>query len=309
MTKKMSDDYIEELLRSVAASGGIGLCSPEYQPRAETAAILDRAFELVQSVPYQVSARWLFYRLLQEGHYRSKQDYANKFLKAVSAARHAFYKEWRPDTLADETRESIEGGTGWSDPASWITAVAKAECKLDKWRDQDYYVECWYEARAMTDQFRHYTEHVTLRPMGGQPSIPYKWQAAKELEKAARNYNHPIVILYFGDLDPAGETISETVRRDVNKWCSAHFKFIRCGLNAEQVALYDVPENIDHPDAYQWEALTDEGAREIITSSLAPYLRHDAFEAISEREDEVTEWLAGKLANLAKQWKRRKGPT
>ncbi len=94
--------------------------SSTYTPRGETAKILDRAFELVNSVPYQVSARWLFYRLLQEGFYSTKQDYANKFLKAVSAARHAFYNGWRPDTLADETRESITGGAGWEDVKSWL---------------------------------------------------------------------------------------------------------------------------------------------------------------------------------------------
>ncbi len=243
-----------------------------YKPQQQTARILDRAFELVESVPYTVSARWLFYRLLQEGYYNTKQDYSNKFLKAVSAARHAFYKQWRPDTLADETREAIPGGAGWESGASWLEAVAKAECQLDKWYLQPVYLECWYEARAMTDQFRHYTKNVTLRPMGGQPSIPYKWKTAKDLERAARRYHHPIIILYFGDLDPAGETISETIERDVREWCNARFEFVRCGLTAEQVSLYNVPENIEHPGAYQWEALTDEGAREIMTRFCA--MRH-----------------------------------
>ena len=98
-----------------------------YTPQKQTAKILDRAFELVESVPYQVSARWLFYRLLQEGWYKTKQDYSNKFLKAVSTARHCFYHDWRPDTLADETRESIAGGTGWQDVKAWIEAVSEAE--------------------------------------------------------------------------------------------------------------------------------------------------------------------------------------
>ncbi len=273
-----------------------------YTPQGKTAQILDRAYELVQSVPYQVSARWLFYRLLQEGFYSTKQDYSNKFLKAVSAARHAFYNQWRPDTLADETRESIPGGGGWESPKDWLTAVAEAECLLDKWHAQPVYLECWYEARAMTDQFRHYTNHVTLRPMGGQPSIPYKWGIAKDLERAAKQYNHPIKILYFGDLDPAGETISETIERDVRTWCTCDFKFIRCGLTAEQVRRYRVPENIEHPGAYQWEALTDDGARTIITSNLDRFLRHGAFSEIEAQEHAVSKWLADKLTDLASQW-------
>jgi hypothetical protein len=217
-------------------------------------------------------------------------------------ARHAFYKDWRPDTLADETRESIPGGTGWDTGRDWVRAVMRAKCKLDKWHTQPVYLECWYEARAMTDQFRHYTENVTLRPMGGQPSIPYKWQTAKDLERAAETYCNPIKILYFGDLDPAGETISETIERDVRKWCSADFDFIRCGLTAEQVTLYNVPENIEHPGAYQWEALTDTAAREIITGNMARYLRHDAFENVVDRENKISQWLSDSLETLLEDY-------
>lgn len=273
-----------------------------YNPRGENARTLERAFEIVNSVPYQVSARWLFYRLLQEGYYSTKQEYGNKFLKAVSAARHAFFNGWRPDTLADETRESIPGGDGWETPRAWLEAVADAKCNLDKWQSQPVYLECWYEARAMTDQFRHYTKYVTLRPMGGQPSIPYKWQAAKEIERAARSYDKPVVILYFGDLDPAGETISEVIERDISEWCRVPFEFVRCGLTEEQVQRYNVPENIDHPGAYQWEALTDEGASDIITGNLNQYLRHDAITEIEAQEKKVTVWLGEKLSELADDW-------
>lgn len=271
-------------------------------PNKYTAAVLERAFDIVQSVPYQVSARWLFYRLLQEGYYSTKQDYANKFLKAVSAARKSFYGAWRPDTLADETRTPIHRGVGWDNGASWLDAVSKAECELDKWHSQNFYLECWYEARAMTDQFRHYTEHVTLRPMGGQPSIPYKWQTAKELERAASRYGNPIVILYFGDLDPAGEQISKTVESDVREWCSAPFEFIRCGLTAEQVRRYDVPENIEHPGAFQWEALSDSGARDIIQGNISRFLRHDAILEVIERERHASEFLSKLLKTAIREY-------
>lgn len=270
-----------------------------YTPRGDTAAILDRALDLVQSVPYQVSARWLFYRLLQEGFYTQKGDYANKFLKAVSSARHSFYGGWRPDTLADETRESIVRGNGFDDPQEWLEALAdRLTCNLDKRLNQDYYIEIWFEARAMIQQFQHYSQHVTLRPMGGQPSIPFKWQTAKDLEAAASRYGNPITILYFGDLDPAGLTIADTVRADVAKWCSVSFEFIRAGLNDGDPERYGIPENPEHPGAYQWEALSDESARQIITQAVAPYLRHDAIQVVEAKEQAATDWLRAKLAGL-----------
>jgi hypothetical protein len=156
----------------------------------------------------------------------------------------------------------------------WLKSISEwgIYCHLDKWYSQSYYVELWYEARAMTDQFKHYTRNITLVPMGGQPSIAYKWELAKNIENAAKRYGVPIVILYFGDLDKAGENISRIVEEEVRKWCSASFDFIRCGLTQEQVDRYGIPENPEKPDEYQWEALPDGAAKEIITSSTGPYL-------------------------------------
>ena len=275
-----------------------------YAPRTKTAAMLARAWGLVNEVPYQVSARWLFYRLLQEGWYSKKSDYGNKFMKAISAARKAFYKDWRPYTLADETRAAVSRGAGDQDVKSWLGAVESAGilCELDKWYSQDYYVELWFEARAMTDQFRYYTKHITLRPMGGQPSIPYKWDAAKALESAAGRYDLPLVVLYFGDLDDAGETISEVIERDVRSWCEVEFEFVRCGLNVDQVQRYNVPENPEKPGEYQWEALPDDAAQEIISGHVDQYLRHDAFAKIESKEASAELWMRGELAGLAERW-------
>jgi len=46
-----------------------------YTPTPKSAFILDRASHWAQSVPYRVTARWVFYRLLQEGTYGKKAGY------------------------------------------------------------------------------------------------------------------------------------------------------------------------------------------------------------------------------------------
>ena len=72
-----------------------------YTPRREQITILDSAMEHINSVPYVVSARWLFYRLLQDSFYHEKGDYHSRFLPLTSKVRKNFYGLWRPDTLAD----------------------------------------------------------------------------------------------------------------------------------------------------------------------------------------------------------------
>jgi hypothetical protein len=270
-------------------------------PNAESEKILDRAFQLVESVPYRVSGRWLFYRMYQEGWYTKKSDCKDKFSKLTSNARHLFYKGWRPDTLADETRTSIPGGGGFVFVQDWLDALSKEKCQLDKWISQPVYLECWYEARAMTDQFRFYTKYITLRPMGGEPSIPYLWQAAQELKLQAE-FEKPIIILYFGDLDKKGVAISKRIERDVRTWAGVDFEYKRCGLTPEQVEKYKVPES-EKLGQYQWEALEDLVAKEIITSSIDQYLRHDAFVKIEQEESRATDWLNKKLSDLVFEWK------
>lgn len=226
-----------------------------WSPREATIDLLDRAMAHVESVPYKVSIRWLFYALLQDGTFSRKQDYFA--LKGVlSKARKAFYGGWAPDTLVDDTRQAAYSGQGWTKPSDWLGEyIAAQECLLDAWRGQDNYVEICFEAKAMMAQFQYYTRNVILRPFGGDYSIAAKWEMAKEIESRWERLDRPnVVILYFGDLDPKGMQIPESAECDIREWCHAPFQWIRCGLNPGDEDRYNLPENIDRPGAYQWEA-------------------------------------------------------
>jgi len=295
-----NDEFDPSLLLSILGNDNK---KSEYKPTKSTIKVLDRALELVNSVPYQVSARWLFYRLYQEGIYKSKKDYQNKFLNAIRAARHAEVRGWKPDTLADDTRAEINRDGMFNNVETWLKAIGKAKCSLEKWHEQPVYIEIWYEARAMTAQFEYYTKYITLRPMAGQPSIPFKYQTAKDIENIYDYYQKPVVILYFGDLDPAGETISEVIERDVKNWCDVDFHFIRSGLTPEQVMNYNIPESVDHPGAYQWEAVDDPTARKIINEALKPFeLRQDVFSKVEAEQTKAEAWLKDKLVDLVSDW-------
>jgi len=282
----------------------VGDKSDAYNPHGKTAAMLARAFELVQSVPYRVTARWLFYQLLQEGYYRDKKkDYKDKFLKTLSAARHRLYGGWRPDTLVDDRRDPIIRGEGYDDPTEWVNAVARgAQCNLSRWTGQSYYVELWFEAEAMVRQFEYYTQGITLRPFSGMPSIAYKWDIAKALERAAERYGLPIVVLYFGDLDKAGHTIPETSIGDIREWCSVDFDVVRGGLNPGDERRFNLPENPDKPGAYQWEALADAAARELIVGTMERFIDFGVKAQIESQEAEATERIRAELATVAERW-------
>ena len=267
-----------------------------WQPSAKSRVILDRAKEHIESVPYKVSARWVFYRLLQDGIYTKKADYKNTFISLTSRARHSGY--WDPDVLADETREAvIFEPEGWDTPEADINeqielARVRAKEEIEDLRESlenyryshNYQIDSTYfhdsitvvmfEARAMEQQFRLYADGLTLCPFGGQPSIPYKYEIAKYLETQHEKYGKPLLVLYFGDYDEAGQTIFNTALEDIGKWCNYEIRWEFCGLTREQVESYKVPENLEH-EGYQWEALTDKQAAEIIQSSIRKFVDID----------------------------------
>lgn len=279
--------------------------SDSYTPQGKGCAILDRAWEHLQSVPYKPSARWLFYRLLQDGFYSKKSDYKNAFLPLLSRVRHNGYGPWRPDTLIDDRRSATIRGEGYDSPAEWAEAIAdRGSVKLSRWGGQSYYLELWYEAEAMSAQFEYYTRNITLRPFFGMPSIPYKWDIAKSIEVASERYGLPVVIAYFGDLDTAGETIPETTLADIRGWCDVDFDFVRAGLNPGDEKRYNLPENFDHPGAYQWEALPDSGARELITATVGRYVDFAVMAEVEHEEQLATESFRFEMAAMAERWAR-----
>jgi len=149
-------------------------------------------------------------------------------------------------------------------------------------------VELWFEANAMRGQFEHYTEHIMLRPFGGDPSIPFKWNIAAHLTRMAERFSKPIVILYFGDLDPKGMIIPESAVRDIREWCTDDFEFIRCGLNPGHETEFSLIENPERPGTYQWEALDDGSAHELIERSCAPFVSPGGYSEIGDREAAIT---------------------
>jgi hypothetical protein len=265
--------------------------SSNYKPNSKSLEILARGWEHVKSIPYAATSRWLFYRLLQDGIYKDKDDYKKKFIPLFSRARHNGFEGWRPFTLADDRRSPIEYKGGFTDVQSWVEDMAEGGfiCSLDHFFTQDVYLEVWFEAEAMVNQFKYYVKGVTLRPFSGMPSINYKWTIAKSLEKAAARYKKPMVVLYFGDLDDAGETIPETSTRDIRGWCRDDFEFVRCGLNPGDNVKYDIPENFEKPGNYQWEGLSDRAAEELITSSIERYIDTEKIEELEAEGKKASE--------------------
>jgi len=258
-----------------------------WHPQGKSKLILDRAWVHVSSVAYRVSLRWLFYRLLQDGLYRSKDDYMSKMKSLFSVARKNFYGDWSPSALADETRSPIIQGDGYADEQEWLQKLANGLfVDFDKWATQPVYMEVWFEARAMVEQFRQYAPGITLVPFGGDFTINPKWETARRLSAMAEKYGTPVRVFYFGDYDPKGLQILDSALKDIKAWCDVYFEIERVGLTLDQAVSMGVPENFEKPGDYQWEALTDAQAASLIRP-VTDLVDRQAWEDVERREEEA----------------------
>ena len=275
-----------------------------FNPDPKTQEKLNWCLQRIKSVPYDVSFRWLFYRMVQEKGY-PKSTNANKLLMMQTAdARRCFWNGWAPNTLKDDTRKAIYGGYGYDDAAQWIANFKYKRCVLDKLASQGKLVEVWFEAEAMHNQFEFHTEpyRVTLRPFKGDPSLDFKWKIAEDLAELQTTYHKPIVILYFGDYDPKGLMIPEVAVDHIRRWCKTKFSFIRCGLNLDQIEKFSIPDQPDKPGCYQWEALNEEQARELIITNLEKYRDLKKIRAIQEQENRISLQWQQKINEVLETW-------
>lgn len=260
-----------------------------------TIEILDVAMSFVKSVDYRVSLRWLFYRMLQAMGLR-KSDYGS-LKRHIANARKKRLRGWHPSTLADETRTIYNPNKGFPSVTDWVHSVKKGiPCKLDKHIGQRYNVHVWFEAKAMSEQFKKYSGpyYVPLAPFGGDASIPFKKEIADGITRIARN-GMPVKVLYFGDLDPKGLQIPLSALTDIREWTPVNFEFIRVGLNEEHIEMYDLPENPLKVGEYQWEALEDEAASHLITNALDRFIDLSIVEDVKSREARAEEHLSSYL--------------
>jgi hypothetical protein len=269
-----------------------------YRPSsAKRRELIDRAWEHVRSVPYKVSLRWVFYRLLQDGLVKGKSSYT-LVQDTLGDARKGYYKDWRPDTLADESRSPIVRTGLYDTPTAWFKKLKEQGlhmfCDAQAGAEQRVFVA--FEAAAMASQFGQHTQHVDLYPFGGFPSITYKW----ELAEAIAYSDEPVVVLYFGDADTTGGHIGSNAEADISRWVDeltgADCEWVHVGLTVKQARQYKLPEAPDKLGVFQWEALSDSQAGELIGGAMKEYLDHETvahnLAQAGRAELKVKRWLA-----------------
>lgn len=117
--------------------------------------------------------------------------------------------------------------------------------RADAWRLSEHYVEVWAESRSIAAVIQDDCEElgVSLYPSGGFTSMTLAYQAAETISSRVADTGKTVEIIYIGDFDPAGVLIDRDIELKLRSHLGADIRlnFYRLGINADQVAEYDLP--------------------------------------------------------------------
>ena len=143
------------------------------------------------------------------------------------------------DSIADTT--SLMGTHQWNS-IDRIVRCAVGQYRSKWHKEQKYYVEVWLEKEALAQIFHSITDDygVFLSVSGGYPKLSQIYNAKLRFQEYD---DKPIILLYFGDLDPSGKDMPRVLNEKFKELEVEGIKIIEVALNKNDVQKYNLPKN------------------------------------------------------------------
>jgi len=115
---------------------------------------------------------------------------------------------------------------------------------IHKWNKQPKYIEIWTEKGALRTVFEPITRKygVSFIVTKGYSSYTILLEASKRIKEECKERGiDKATILYFGDYDPSGKNIVESIKKELKK-LQTSFDLKEIALNKQQIEYFDLPE-------------------------------------------------------------------
>lgn len=273
----------------------------DYRFRPETLDIIDQANKIIgeyTSAGYVLTLRQLYYQFVARDLLPNSQQSYNNLGSVINKARLAGCIDWY--ALEDRTRNLRKLPT-WENPTE-IVKTAAEQFRLDKWADQDDYVEVWIEKDALLGVIEGVCERwqVPYFSCRGYTSQSEQYRAGRRLYD--KMGEHDVTVLHLGDHDPSGMDMTRDNQDRLDRF--TYFEGVtvkRLALNMEQVEIYEPPPN---PAKFSDSRATDYVARfgrscweldaldpptmtALIENAILEHLDMEKWDAMVRRENEA----------------------
>jgi hypothetical protein len=253
---------------------------------------------------HPMTVRQVFYRLVvQKVIEKTEKEYQNVVIRLLTEMR--LSGSIRFNWIVDESRPRIVNRTYDSiadaarDTARFYRRSALREC----W----HYVEIWCEKQALAGVIKAAADHydVPVLISKGMPSLTQLYGTACEIYRADEAGKQSY-IYQFGDHDPSGVLIPQTIERRLNELCQ---KFDcsppiveRVALTEEQIAEFNLPtrptkrQGNTHADKFEGDsveldALPSAILRDMVREVIERHISERDLEVLRAAEDSERELL------------------
>jgi len=270
----------------------------------KTKEILVKIIEIVEEyrqAGYRMTLRQLYYQLVARVIIENKLSEYSKLSRLLTDARLMGLIDW--DFIEDRVRVS-KMPSQWENISDLIDSAISA-FRLERWNNQDYYVEVMVEKNALIGVLEPVCEeyHVRISPNVGYASTTVMHDISLRFRQAEKE-GKKCILLYFGDHDPSGEDMV----RDIKDRLAMFYTTVevkKIALTMEQIQQYNLPPNpAKHSDprsenyiaehgesSWELDALPPNILTNMVTSSIREYIDMEKYEEVKQREEELKQRL------------------
>lgn len=265
----------------------------------KTLELLKTVREILAEYDFPVTIRQVFYRLVAAHVIENTSNaYTNLDKHLVNARNEGLID---PDDFEDPTRAPWRPEC-FVDLSQYKEEVRKGY-RRDKWASQPQHLELWVEKEALVGLLRRVAAPLDIITFAchGWTSFTSLWEAARRFEEIGK----AVHILYFGDFDPPGWVMPESIAGRLHELTSVECTIYRQALTPEQIVEHDIiPDAITKDDTRrkrfiaehgnycaELDAVPPDALQELAREGIAAFIDEPTFrQEIELEKEEEAEW-------------------
>jgi hypothetical protein len=189
---------------------------------------------------YDLTLRQLYYQFVARGIIQNDQKEYKKLGDLISDGRLAGLIDWY---MITDRRRYMQKNVHWQKPSQLVEAAAK-QYHIDKWIDQENYLEVWVEKDSLRDIVAQTCQPLDIPHFScvGYTSQTEVWKAAQRL-LVEREKGKEVHIIHLGDHDPSGQDMTRDIEERLTLFTREPVHIDRIALNMDQIEQYQAPPN------------------------------------------------------------------
>lgn len=210
-----------------------------YKKSMDKLAQIDTILTEYKKKDIRITLRQLYYQLVARGFIPNQSNEYHNLSVLMTNARYCGLIDW--DAIEDRIRVPYRHVQ--FDDIKELIETAKNSYRLDRWQDQEYYVELFTEKDALSSILISIVDkyHMYFSVNRGYDSSTAIYDASKRF---LDNHDKKPILLYFGDHDPSGLDMVRDIKKRLIELGCKDITVIHVALTTEQVKQYNPPPNV-----------------------------------------------------------------